>query len=516
MNKKSKNIIDLHSNFKAITTGKPQGGSISLDPKYFSAYPRTGKKIVKKETQKPGKQVKSPEDLSLDDWEKVGNHLKKLYEEDTKTFSQKDLDNDTIIKKQEKTTTKQETKKQSQRYKPITQKKEDNKQKPQVQNKQQPQVKQEQKPQVKATPKTGGQQKQQPSTQKQQQPKQQQQKPKIKAVSDTIIKRNQDNDTLSLRDSLRQTAQENKPKEKYKKQKIHRNSLKNLEEAITMGIKQGQEKAKEEAKKAKAFNDYFYGPVPKGTAEERVRINYKEPKETKSNVPQIGFLRENTLQSSPYEYRSKTGKEKYLEENHKNVAKAEEFKRKEEEKRKQEQAEALKRKEKYVEIVREGKEKYQMPTPLDLYSWRSLKDNPLDFTKDKNSKHLYTLIQETNQANKYLNYLLNSKKISKDEYNNQSLKILRNTFPLYKELFNKEALNSDAHLKKGIEYLHKLGEWGGSKHFNDYDGLSLHNYGLYPGLPNYNSEEDVEDLGERFFLPQFPYAYLPLTRKINQ
>ena len=100
MRKKTKNIIDLHSNFKAITTGKPSGGSISLNPNYFSSYPRIGKNIVKKElskkeTLKSKKQVKSTEDLSLDDWEKVGQHLKKLYKEDTKTFSYKDLDNDT-------------------------------------------------------------------------------------------------------------------------------------------------------------------------------------------------------------------------------------------------------------------------------------------------------------------------------------------------------------------------------------------------------------------------------------
>lgn len=90
--RKIKNIIDLHSNFKAITTGKLSGGSISLNPDYFSSYSRIGKNIVKKElskkeTLKTKKQVKSPEDLSLDDWEKVGQHLKKLYREDTKTFS---------------------------------------------------------------------------------------------------------------------------------------------------------------------------------------------------------------------------------------------------------------------------------------------------------------------------------------------------------------------------------------------------------------------------------------------
>lgn len=32
------NIDNLHSNFKAITTGKPQGGYINLDPKLLGRF----------------------------------------------------------------------------------------------------------------------------------------------------------------------------------------------------------------------------------------------------------------------------------------------------------------------------------------------------------------------------------------------------------------------------------------------------------------------------------------------
>lgn len=480
MRKITKNIIDLHSNFKAITTGKPSGGSISLNPDYFLSYPRIGKNIVKKElskkeTLKTKKQVKSPKDLSLDDWEKVGQHLKKLYREDTKTFSQKDLDNDTKTNytKEAPTQQEQKTQKQSQKYKPITQKKEDINKKPQVQQQQKPKV----------------QQQQQPNTQKQ-----------------PIIQKRKPFKLGTILDS---------PYEEYIGNS-KKSTLNQLEKTLTRGEQQGKELAKKREQQAKAFNYTVYGPTPKTLSKkekkEKIKENYKVPEKINSTIPQIGFLRNNTIENSTYEYNSKTYKEKYLEENRKNAAKAEEYRNKKEEERKQAWTEDLKKKQEKYKNISGKEDKQYISNPLNYFSWESLKNNPLDFTQDKEQKRINTIVDETNKATKYLNNQLKSRKISEDEYYSKSLQLFRNTFPLYRDLVNTYMLGKKSSSKDIFPILHKMGIFAGNKNLTGYDGYDIYRNGKYEELPNYN--EEVPNYTS--FLPQFPYTYLPLTKKIKK
>ena len=474
MRKKIKNIIDLHSNFKAITTGKPSGGSISLNPDYFSSYPRIGKNIVKKElskkeTFKPEKQVKSTRDLSLDDWEKVGQHLKKLYREDTKTFSYKDLDNNTKINytKEAPTQQEQKTQKQSQtqKYKPITQKKEGINKKPQVQ------------------------QQQQPNTQKQ-----------------PIIQKRKPFKLGTILDS---------PYEEYVGNS-KKSALNQLEKTLTRGEQQGKELAKKREQQAKTFNDIVYGPTPKTLSKkekkEKIKENYKVPEKINSTIPQIGFLRNNTIENSTYEYSSKTYKEQYLEENRKNAAKAEEYRNKKEADRKQAWTEDLKKKQEKYKNIQGKEDKQYISNPLNYFSWESLKNNPLDFTPDKEQKRINTLIDETNKATKYLNNQLKLRKISEDEYYSKSLQLFKNTFPLYRDLVNTYMLGKKSSSKNISPILHKMGIFAGNKNFTGYDGYDIYRNSKYEELPNYN--EEVPNYTS--FLPQFPYTYLPLTKKIKK